>query len=567
MTRRLRGAQERRPIYHGFGGKVAKAIDSAVGLVAPNLAHGMRKARMRSEAMLAYEAAEVSRLSPREMTHSADSAILPDLQVLRNVSRKLTRDDPHASSAISLIEESIVGHGIVPRSNATARRTGMSETEVQAWNEACDAVWERWCEEDADATGDGSFYDVQALALRTWFVDGEVLGHLVMRDGTISCELIDADRLWSPGGRDTDTVRGGVERDSGGRSVAFYFLPSHPADMTFGAAFTVQPTRIVAEMEGLSIVQHGYRKEAVGQSRGVPRLTPGAEYLRHLHHYLGSELIAARASSNYALFIKRNINETDTDLLPVQGMEEDTAAQQEYHETLEPGTIEYLNEGEEPVPFTPNRPGSSFEPFTVRMLRAACASFGVSYELVCKDLGRMNLSSARAMLRECHRGFDLARSRFVRAFCRPWWRNVMLDAIRRGELQPPSAFLEDPSAFMSARWVAPGYGMVDPVTDVEGSRKACDANLSTPWAEAAKWGTDLEHVMRERARAFKLAAQLERENGLEPGTLTKESPERIESSSRQQRSDGSSAEQKPSDTETPEPQPPEEQDDDSEVSE
>jgi hypothetical protein len=76
--------------------------------------------------------------------------------------------------------------------------------------------------------------------------------------------------------------------------------------------------------------------------------------------------------------------------------------------------------------------------------------------------------------------------------------------------------------------------VIEAAADVgEQQKAACEANLSTPYEEAAKYGADAEQILLARARFLARAAEIEREFGLEPGTLTKESPERIESVSRQ----------------------------------
>lgn len=556
--RKIRNAGARRPIYSGLRGSIARAFDSTVGLVAPGVAHEMRKSRMRSAALLAFEAAEITRLAPRKSTHSGDSSILPNLQNLRNVCRDLVRNDAHAGRAVQILEELVVGEGIRPRSGATAKATGATEAEVADWNARVDEVWNDWADDEelCDATQRSTFYDLQALALRARVTDGEFLVHFAMRDGSLALELIDVDRLCSPGDRDAEKVRGGVEIDEFGAPVAFYILPHHPSDQVFGASWTVNPRRVAKKSGELAVMLHGFTPQ-IGANRGVPRLVPGADYLRHLHHYLSSELIAARAASNYAVFIKRSITADDPELTPVQGA---TAVNGlEHHETIEPGTNLYLNEGEEPVPFSPNRPGAQFDPFVVRMLRAIASASGLAYEQVCLDFGRMNLSSARAMLREVHRGTDLERRRFVRQFCAPARRNLILHKIATGELVAPTRFLERARAWLACSWVAPAYGMVDPLSDIEASRKACDANLSTPFAEAQRWGGDFETILRERARALVMARELEVENGLEPGSLTKESPERIESSStaKQEAAPSAARNGDPEEDATRQPSPPE----------
>lgn len=525
-----RGTTKRRPIYDGVAGAIAKAVDNTVSIFAPRLAHDWRIARIKSAALIAHEGARVTEQQPRAESGSADAEILPDLRQLRDRSRNLIRDDAHAAATINIHEECVVGEGIRPQAACTPETTGMTDEQCAEWNQACNAEWERWAEDEADATRVGTFYDLQALALRCYLQDGDSIGHAVVGgDGLITCELIDADRIESPNGIDTQSIRGGVEIGPHGERLAFHILPNHPDDRLLGAgSWTSQPTRVPVSDNGIVLVQHVFKRTRAGQTRGVPLLTASLLYSKNLHHYLDSELIAARAASNFALFIKRSANKTDQDFYPVRDDEQATG--QQYHQELSPGIIEYLNEGEEPVPFNPNRPGNAFEPFVVRVLRAIAASSGLSYEVVCRDFARMNLSSARAMLREIKRGFDLTRRRLVRGFCRPWWENVLRMAIGAGRLKPPARFLDNARPFLACDWVAPAYGMVDPETDVKGSMLSVDANLSDQWSEAAKYGLDAEQLLRKRARFYRMALDVEAEFDLEPGTLTKERPQRTESS-------------------------------------
>lgn len=517
--KRVRNGQDRKPIYGGVAGGIARVFDAALSIVAPRLVHSMRVSRMKSAGLIAYEAAEITRTNPKTQSGSADGEILPSLDRLRELSRTMIRDDAHAASTINILEESIVGEGVTPQSVCTPAATGMSPEECQAWREACEAEWKRWAEHEADATKVGTFYDLQTLALRCWLQDGDAIGHAVIGgDGLISCELIDADRVQSPGLNDTETIRAGVELGPHGERIAFHVLPKHPDDWFVGSKNSTTPVPIPFEDNDISIVQHVFKRTRPGQTRGVPIFTPSLLYTRHLHHYLDSELIAARAASNFALFIKRGVSSQDTDIFPVQNNEQATG--QEFHEELQPGIIEYLNEGEEPFEFAPNRPGTAFDGFVTRLLRAIAASTGLSYEIVARDFGRMNLSSARAMLRECRRGFDLMRRRLVRGFCQPWWNNVIRMAVGAGRLRPPKQWLDNPAAFLACEWISPGYGMVDPETDVKASVASVAANLSTQKNEGAKHGRDAEQDARERARFMKFLHELEKEHGLDRGALS-----------------------------------------------
>ena len=507
-----------RPIYAGLGGRLASAVDGLVATFAPQRAHRMRQARLQSAALLAYEAARITRVNPKPKSGSADSEILPDLQTLRDGSRTMVRDDAHAAAAARVFVENVVGKGLTPQSTCTSEATGLNEEQLEQWRNACEAEFSRWSDEEADATGYGTFTDLQRIAARSLLADGESIGHAVVDGFSVSCELIDPDRLESPGRSDTTTVRGGVEIGPKGRPVAYHILRNHPAEFLPGLKWGVTD-RVAAADSTYSIVQHLFLRERPGQTRGVPWLAAALPYAGHLHHYLNSELIAARVNSNVAMFVKRAPEANDPNITAIASDQGGAT----FHESLEPGTIEYLNEGEEIQPFVPNRPGNQFEPFVLRILRAIWAAPGLSYELVTKDFGGMNYSSARSLLLECRRGFDSTRALLVRQFCRPWWSNVILAAIAGGRLVAPPGFLANQRAFLAHRWVSPAYGWVDPTKEIDSSRMAIDANLSTPYDEAAKAGFDAEEVADARARFLQFCAKKEQQYGLAPGALTRDS--------------------------------------------
>lgn len=516
----IKNKQPRQPIYAGIAGKVAKAIDRTVGMVAPGLMHSMQKARMMSASLVAYEGARITRTNPEMPTGSADAEILNSLPHLRALSRGLERDDGHVCSAINIREENVVGEGIRAQPCVKPGPTGMSQEECDTWNAACKEKFEAWAEE-CDATKQSSFYELQALACRSLNVDGEILSHaMITTGGKAYVEMIDSDRLESPGLTDTKQIKGGVEVGAAGEPLAYHILPDHPGD-TF--ASVAKPDRFPRDNgQGLQLVMHVFFRRRPGQTRGVPRIAAAILSGRHLHHYMDSELIAARAASNIAMWIRREASPTDQDIMPVQSGE--AGQDLNYHQFLQPGTVEYLNEGEEPVPFNPNRPGSQFDPFVVRTLRAISAVLGLSYEMVAKDFGRMNLASNRAMRHEVHRGFDLERRRINQGFNQPWYENVIRLAISTGELKPPKGYLDNPKAFLRCGWVAPAYGLVDPMTDIQAGVAAQMANVESPYETAAKYGTDASHILQERVRFEKERMKAEDAAGVPRGTFMTSTP-------------------------------------------
>jgi lambda family phage portal protein len=515
---RLRNADPVPRIYSGASGLLARAIDSVVGFVAPGTANQMRRRRMESAAMLAFEAATVDRTMPMESAQSADAEVLPNLHTMRARSRRHVQDDSHADSAVHVYVDAVVGPGIRPQCSATIDSTGATQQQVDDWRRQCEGYFETWSNSMADSSGHGTFYDLQQLVARTRKVDGECFTHTVIGgDQTLSIEVIDADRVGNPQGTlDGINLRSGVVVDAKMRPVGYHVSTTHPADVAFltAANYVLVPAR-----DGdLSVVQHHYRRNRPGQTRGYPDSASAQQYLEHLHHYLKSEIIGARAAANYAMFIKKAVSASDQEIMSVvdsiDGQNETV-----YHERLEAGTIAYLNEGEEPVAFNPNRPGAG-DSFVMRMLRAVAASHGMSYERMARDYGGMNYSSMRGLLKEEQRGFDRDRALLVRQFCVPVWKNVIRHGIQTGAIQPPPQYLDQPDVWLESHWIPPAMGWVDPHKEIAAAQEAINANLSTHWHEAGRAGLDPIDVLERKADYYKKAAQIEADNGLPAGTLT-----------------------------------------------
>ena len=128
-------------------------------------------------------------------------------------------------------------------------------------------------------------------------------------------------------------------------------------------------------------------------------------------------------------------------------------------------------------------------------------ALGLPYELLVKDFSKTNYSSARAALLEGRRMFKNWRAWFAGAFCQPIWQMVIEEAYLRGEFDAPD-FYKHQAEYSRANWIGGGWGWVDPVKEVEASRKAIDYGLSTLAKEAAAQGDDweenLDQLVRER---------------------------------------------------------------------
>lgn len=522
MHRPIDASQQPR-IYSGFTGAIARGFDAVLAPFAPRLVVARQRARIESSALLAYDMAVRKRTRRVQRSGSADQDLLVDLPEMRKNARAMVRDDSAAAAMVRVLQDNVVGTGLVPQMMVDRVTLGISDAEADRWNADVEAYWLS-VKNQVDASEKDTFAGMQSLVLRTLIVDGENLAHRVyVTDSSLervvptAWELIDVDRLQDPQSIGDLDIRSGVELGPRQNALAYWITPRHPDEQMLhhrtNAMALNQPKRWVRYAGGQPSILHTFRRDRAGQTRGVPFFAPSFGLVEAMNDMLETELNAARAASKFCAFIKASIDQAG-----YGGLEQDSDGQ--IHERLESATIRYLNPGEEFVPYTPNRPGNNFEPFVVRVLRSICASLGLPYELVAKDFSKMNYSSARVALLEARRGFESLQQLLVDEFCQPVFASMVLNGVLDGKLRMPRGFLQNPSAFLRAYWQPPAWGWVDPVKEIEASAMAIEHSLSTPQAEAARQGGDAEANLEQRARFLRKAKEVEAAYGLQEGSLT-----------------------------------------------
>jgi len=490
--------------------------------------------RQQRHNRLAYEAARGDRTVPAApRSGSADSDLLGDLRQIRDRSRQLVRDDAHAAAAVRVLLENVVGCGITPQPAVNAEDAGITQAQADDFNEKAEALWKDWSANQADANEISDFDELTRQIYRCRLVDGEALVHRVSVPGPgrtlrTAWELIDPDRLdqfwWPSSMMQVAAQRGGVEFGDRGQPMAYWILPVHPDDLRWATgrivSTSLQPERIERQKAGWWNLLHVYRRERPGQSRGIPFLSAVEILFHHLHEYLGAEIVAARMNANMGLVIEQPLDETDPDLVQEDGFDDGSGEQQRL-EGLDEGTVHYLNPGEKMQPWIPNRPGQTFEPFVVRVLRAICSALGLAYEMVVKDFKAMgSYSSSRVGLLEMRRGFECEQQWLAMSWLRPSWETMVREGMMLGLLPVFPSALRNPRAFYAVQWIYGAWGWVDPTKEVEAATLAVNANLETPQHAAARAGIDYEEGLRARGRSIKLQEQIEDEMGLQRGALS-----------------------------------------------
>lgn len=446
----------------------------------------------------AYEGASNGRLSDGwfSSSSSADTEIWSAARTLRDRSRELVRNNPHAAKAVAALVANIVGEGIMPR----------PKTGDAAKDKKVRALFDRWASRDqCDADGALDFYGLQTLAVREMIEGGEVLLRRRLRrssDGyeiPVQIQLLEADFIdtYKSGADSSSFAIQGIEFATAGPRIgkpsAYWLYPEHP-----GSIFLTQRTSLVSSPVPASEVLHVFEKQRT-QVRGVPWGTPSMSTLRHLGDYEEAELVRKKIEASMVgivtgddeaeMGINQDPNKTVDDYAEQPGIYDVFGNPVE---RFEPGMFAYARGGKD-IKFNAPTSIGGYNEYKVSQLRTIAAGYRVPYELLSGDLSQVNFSSGRMGLLEFRR--------FVRAIqwqmlipmmLQPIWGWFCEAAYLAGEIETPTIGVE---------WSPPAFEWVNPVDDVAAQLTALRSGLRS-WDDIISEGGRDPEVVRAEIKAF-----------------------------------------------------------------
>ncbi len=416
--------------------------------------------------------------------------ILGSAATVRQRGQFHVRNNPWLSAGIGSLVSNLVGTGIKPQSEHP-------DPDMRA---RLHGLWARWTDE-ADADGLTDFYGLQAVAVRSMLEGGEAFGRLRPRrpsDGLevpLQIEGLDAEQV--PIGLTQEIggnarITAGIEFSPIGRRVAYHVYRRRPGDLT--GPVSLETVRVPA----LDML-HLFEPLTFGQVRGISRLAPVLLRLHELDAFEDATLVRQKVATLFTGFIEDESRAAGlTDGATTDGVAE---------AGLEPGTMIVLPSGAKiTFPDVPD-PGP-YADYTKAHLRAIAMGLGVTEYQLSGDLRGANYSSLRAGLVEFRRAAEqLQHGVIVYQFCRPVWRRFVTMAVLSGAL-PARDFERNPTPYLAARWIAPGWDWVDPLKDAQAQVLALDNLLKSRSEAISERGLDPEQVDAE------IAADQERANTL-----------------------------------------------------
>lgn len=412
----------------------------------------------------AYAAAAGGRTTSDWMAGSSseDSELDASLTVMRNRSRQMVRDNPHAANLQRIIEDNVVGTGIGLQAQVT-KLDGSPDQEV---NDKIEEAWARWSDrESCHTAGLLSMTDLLRMAVGNVFCDGESFIRIVPKSFgqsriPFALDIIEPDLLLDKANgtfrtRQGTTVRLGVEMNEWHRPLAYWMQTTHPGDSTFLSNPSMATTRRIPANE----ILHMYVIKRWPQTRGVPWMHMALRRMRDMGGYTESELIAARAAANIVGFVKQDLQLCDPASLTENGKKPD-------HVRSEPGLFQRLLPGESFEGFSPSRPNANLDSFMRYMLREVAAGVGVSYEALSRDYSQSNYSSSRLALLNERDLWRVLQGWLIRNYLTPIYRRWLDAAVLSGAVDLPDYFT-DKERYQAARFKPRGWSWVDPAKEVQ----------------------------------------------------------------------------------------------------
>lgn len=409
-------------------------------------------------------------------TSSINSLLASSLNTLRSQSHHLIRNNPYAANSVESIVSNCIGTGIKPQSKA---KNDEFRTAIQS-------LWLKWTDE-SDAAGICDFYGLQSLVMRSVVECGECFVRIKIdkKNTTVPLKLqvLEAEHLDTSKDyvlSNGNVIKTGIEFDKSGKRVAYYLYKEHPGDSYRGES--LDSVRIPA-----SEILHIYKPLRPGQIRGEPWLSNILVKLRDLDQYEDAELVRKKTAAMFAGFITRL--DPDSSIFG----EKDANDQGVAFAGLEPGTMQFLDPGEDIKFSSPADVGGTYEAFIKQQLRAISVGLGITYEQLTGDLSGVNYSSIRAGLLEFRRKcMALQHNLMVFQFCRPIWNKFVELAILSDLIKIPN----DPD-FALVKWIPQGFAWVDPVKEQKAQMNAVRCGFKSRAEVVSELGYDVEEIDAE----------------------------------------------------------------------
>ena len=367
---------------------------------------------------------------------SPDQEVVGDLDVLRERSRTLRRDNAWAGRGSKVDASMVIGTGIRP----------VPMTDNKVFNETVTKLWADWVG-TVDWVGTGeSLYGLQRAVRTAKRESGEcfVIIKKMRIDRNkqpvpLQFQLLESE--YCPLGltvnlNNGNAVKNGIELNNNGQIVAYYFYREHPSERNVFRKVEVSTRYDQLLRIPKQDVLHYYDKERPNQLRGRPITSNSIVTAKTYDSYTDAELVRKESRSALTGTIEREgYDDSDYRFDPMSGAPLDYDDTDTPMVNLEAGTFQALLAGEKLSLIDADDTGMGYRDYQVFQLLQIAASHGVPYQLLTGDWSGVNDRVWRAIFtqykREVKQDQDLG---LIPQICTPIYNAFIDRAIIVGEL-------------------------------------------------------------------------------------------------------------------------------------
>lgn len=462
-------------------------IDSTIEFFAPRLARQRVAARMQLDALRLYDGASQGRRTRNwnPAATDADAEILIGGPRLRQRSRDLVRNNPHAAKGINVLADNIIGAGIIPR----------AKTGTPSRDKEINKLWQNFVKVSDSSTGMG-FYAQQYLAVREMVEGGDILlrRNMASKKATpppgakpedipisLRIDLLEADYLddskQSSGGK---IISGGVEFDKRNQRTGYWIYETHPGSASNTGGSTTSK-RISADM-----IAHMFEPQRA-QSRGAPWFSPVVIALRDLDEYEQAEIVRKKIEACVVAIVTNPDEDTLNPGINAQAGVVDGNGKAV--ERFEPGMIAYARGGKD-VKFNAPSVTAGHETYVRSKLRSIAAGMRIPYELLSNDLSEVNFSSSRVGILEFRRFItSMQWNVVIPMLCMPVWTWFIDQCKLEGLIQE--------NELVGVEWSPPRFDQISPIDDVRADILTVRAGFRSQTSMMTSYGYDADDTLAE----------------------------------------------------------------------
>lgn len=440
---------------------------------------------------------------------SADYHVRNEYQYYDNIekARDVDRNDSIIGQTIDRAVTNIVQEGFT-----LDPRTGDEGLDLELRER-----WNAWATEpdECDIQGEFCFHDFEVQALRSMFVDGDVV-FLALESGEI--QAVEGHAV-----RTTTTLPNtflGVTLSEVRRRERYYIAtdPINPNRTIQGEQSVPVDVRTP---EGLRQVFHVFNPKRMTQTRGITALAPIFAVAGMRDDIDFAMLVQRQVASCFAIFRKRSYSNDGQFEPPGYGNStyEVTSGGVRYIENIAPGMEVIGQPGEELTGFSPDIGGSGYELQLRTILQTIGVNLGLPLCLVLMDGSETNFSGWRGAVDEARKGFKANQRNLILRLHRPLYRFKVSQFLADDPVLERISRRSDVDVF-SHKWNVPSYQYIEPVADAQGDALRLQNGLTSPrrlHAErGVEWDELLEEVIADNAngiaKAKKVAAMINEQN-------------------------------------------------------